>query len=56
MAYKLIEYTNLLHKYRDPDAEPVKKFLREQGKDDAKFVERAKKLNALFRSSSVREG
>jgi hypothetical protein len=44
----IIEYTNLLHQYRSPEAEPVKKFLRENG-HDAVFLRRARALNRLFR-------
>ncbi len=44
---KIITYTNLLHKYRDPKAPEVQKFLKEN-KDDDVFVKRAKTLNRLF--------
>ncbi len=29
----VIHYTNLLHKYRDPNARPVKDFLKKHSKD-----------------------
>jgi hypothetical protein len=43
----IIEYTNLLHKYRDPDAEPVLEFVREHASDPV-FVRRAKVLKRVF--------
>ncbi len=44
----IIEYTNLLHKYRDPNADAVKDFLKEH-LDDEVFLKRAKGLNKVFR-------
>jgi len=44
----IIVYTNLLHQHRDPEAEPVKKFLEEHS-EDRTFVERAEVLNKVFR-------
>ena len=49
-THKLIEYTNLLHEHHDPNAEPVKDFLRKHGEKNPKFAERARKLNRLFES------
>jgi hypothetical protein len=44
----IIQYTNLLHQYRSPDAEEVQVFLRaHQG--DSVFLERAEVLNKVFR-------
>ncbi|MFA6038802.1 MAG: hypothetical protein WCV62_03935 [Candidatus Peribacteraceae bacterium] len=44
----IIQYTNLLNQYRDPNAPEVKAFV-EQHKDDVVFVGRAKKLNKMFK-------
>lgn len=44
----IIQYTNLLHQYRDPNADEVKVFV-EQHKDDAVFVSRAETLNKIFK-------
>ncbi len=44
----IIQYTNLLHQYRNPNAETVKKFLEENSKDPV-FVKRARVLNKVFR-------
>jgi len=44
----IIQYTNLLHKHRDPNAEEVKAFV-EQHKDDVAFVRRAEILNKVSR-------
>lgn len=44
----IIQYTNLLHQYRNPNAEIVKKFLEENSKDPV-FVKRARVLNKVFR-------
>ncbi len=43
----IITYTNLLHKYRDPNAEEVKKFV-EKNKQDKVFVKRTETLNRLY--------
>ncbi len=43
----IIQYTNLLHKYRDIEAKEVRKFV-EQHKEDKVFVRRAKTLDGLF--------
>ena len=44
----IIEYTNLLHKYRDSNADAVKDFLKAHSSDEV-FVKRAKALNKVFR-------
>jgi hypothetical protein len=44
---KIIQYTNLLHQWRDPSAKKVREFL-EQNSDDEVFLKRAKVLNKLF--------
>ena len=44
----LIEYTNLLHKYRDPSAGPVQAFLQKHS-GDAVFTRRAQALNKVFK-------
>jgi hypothetical protein len=44
----IIEYTNLLHKYRDPNAPEVQTFLR-QHPDDETFLKRAQVLNKVFK-------
>jgi hypothetical protein len=44
----IITYTNLLHKYRGPDAEQVKAFFKKHEKD-AEFARRAKILNKMFK-------
>lgn len=43
----LIQYVNLLHKYKNPYAKEVTLFLKEHN-DDTVFVERAKVLNKVF--------
>ena len=43
----IIEYTNLLHKYRDPNAAPVKEFLKSHSSDKV-FLRRAEALNKVF--------
>jgi hypothetical protein len=48
MTQPLIQYTNLLHKYRDPNAAPVKGFL-EKHSSDRVLLRRAKALNKVFR-------
>jgi len=55
----IIQYTNLLHQYRDPAAPAVKAFVAEHAKDKV-FVRRTKALNRVFQlkreleTSSVR--
>jgi hypothetical protein len=44
----IIEYTNLLHKYRDPAAAPVKEFLQKHSSDKV-LLQRAQALNKVFR-------
>ena len=44
----IIQYTNLLHQYRDPEANAVKKFLKEHSGERV-FVKRAQALNKVFR-------
>jgi hypothetical protein len=44
----IIEYTNLLHQYRDPAAREVVTFMHQHG-DNAIFVKRAQVLNKVFR-------
>lgn len=43
----IIQYTNLLHKYRDDKAKEVRAFVKKH-KDDKVFVRRAKTLDKLF--------
>jgi hypothetical protein len=43
----IIQYANLLHEYRDPNAGPVKEFLKRNS--DPVLRRRAKVLNKLFR-------
>jgi hypothetical protein len=43
----IITYTNLLHKYRDPQAKEVREFV-EKHIDDKDFVRRAQTLDKLF--------
>ena len=43
----IIQYTNLLHRYRDPEAKQVKAFV-DKHKDDKVFLRRTKALNKLF--------
>ena len=43
----IIQYTNLLHQYRDPNAKPVKAFMKKQR--DPVFQRRARALNKLFK-------
>ncbi len=45
----IIQYTNLLHKYRDVNAKQVREFV-EQHKDDKVFVLQAETLDKLFAS------
>jgi len=47
VKHPLIEYTNLLHRSRDPEAKVVKNFV-EKHKDDEVLMRRIKKLNELF--------
>ena len=44
----VIQYTNLLHKYPDPNAEPVKDF-RKQHADDPVFVRRAAAIDKVWK-------
>jgi hypothetical protein len=44
---KLLQYTDLLHRFEDPDAKDVRDFIHKYADDEA-FTRRAKKLNALF--------
>lgn len=44
----IIQYTNLLHKYRDPNAEAVKAF-REQHATDEVFLKRAAAINKVWK-------
>lgn len=44
----IIQYTNLLHQYRDPEAEAIKKFLGKHSQDRI-FIRRAKTLNRVFK-------
>jgi hypothetical protein len=43
----IIQYTNLLHQYRDPKAEPVREFVRKHANDET-FVKRAATLDKMF--------
>jgi len=43
----IIQYLNLLHKYQDIEAEPVRKFLEEQIGDE-EFLKRAKVIRTIF--------
>lgn len=43
----IIQYTNLLHRHRDPNAEPVLEF-RQQHANDKTFQSRAEVLDKLF--------
>ncbi|MEQ8788968.1 MAG: hypothetical protein RIC55_21835 [Pirellulaceae bacterium] len=45
----IIQYTNLLHKHRDPNAAEVVKFLDEHGARDVAFKQRALKLNQVYK-------
>ena len=51
----IIEYTNLLHRYQDPNATPVKDFLKEHSSDEV-FVKRVKTLNKVFRLKQSEKG
>lgn len=44
----IIEYTNLLHQYRDVNAAEVQRFLKQHA-DDPVFVRRAAVLNKVFK-------
>jgi hypothetical protein len=44
----LIQYTDLLHKYRDVESEPVKLFIAKHSYD-AVFIRRAKVINRVFK-------
>ena len=43
----IIQYTNLLHQYRDPNAPEVSAFVEEH-RGDKVFVRRTKALNRVF--------
>jgi hypothetical protein len=43
----IIQYTNLLHKHKNPNAKEVKAFLRKHEADNV-FQERAKVVNRVF--------
>lgn len=47
-----IQYTNLLHQYRNPEAAEVKAFVA-QHSDDNTFVKRAEVLNRMFKLKDV---
>lgn len=44
----IIQYANLLHKYRDPNAAAVRGFLQEHSSDEV-LLRRANALNRVFR-------
>jgi hypothetical protein len=44
----IIQYTQLLHQYRDTEAEPVKAFVQAH-LNDLVFVKRVKTLNKVFK-------
>ena len=44
----LIDYTNLLHKYRDQNAKEVREYFEQAKQLDPNFESRAKKLHLLF--------
>lgn len=44
----IIQYTNLLHRYRDLDAPKVKQFMQANSEDRV-FVKRAEALNVIFK-------
>lgn len=44
----IIQYTNLLHQYRDPQAPAVKEFRENHGKKDPVFRKRAETLDKVF--------
>ncbi len=48
MQPPIIEYTNLLHRYRDPNAKQIKEFLQKHSEDKV-FLKRAQTLNKLFK-------
>lgn len=48
----IIQYTNLLHKHKDPQSQEVLEFLRTHS-DDHVFVRRAEALNYVFRLRST---
>jgi len=43
----IIQYTNLLHQYRDPKVKAVTEFLKRHSEDSV-FVKRAQVLNKVF--------
>jgi hypothetical protein len=44
----IIQYTNLLHQYGDPNAKPILDFLKQHA-SDVVFVRRAKAINKVFK-------
>lgn len=44
----IIQYTNLLHKYRDPNAQPVKAF-REKHASDQVFLKRTAAIDKVWK-------
>jgi hypothetical protein len=48
----VIQYTNLLQKYRDPNAQRVKDFKREHAGDKV-FMERAEVLEEVFKLKNL---
>lgn len=44
----IIQYTNLLHQYRDPAAKPVQDFVARHASDSV-FLKRAEVLNQMFK-------
>ncbi len=44
----VIQYTNLLHKYRDPNAEVVKAFRRQHAEDKV-FVKRVAAIDKVWK-------
>lgn len=47
MTSLIILYTELLHRHRDPEAEPVKQFVA-QHTDDPVFLQRVETLNRVW--------
>jgi len=46
----IVQYLKLLHKYKDPEAPKVRRFVAAHV-DNEKFIERAGKLRAIFTTS-----
>jgi hypothetical protein len=44
----IIQYTNLLHQYRDPAAKPIRDFVAQHSGDKV-FLKRAEVLNQMFK-------